>query len=130
MCGICGVVQFDTKPVAPELLGSMMASLAHRGPDGEGSVFRGGKGFPTGPAVALGHRRLAIIDLSTNASQPMTNEDESLWMVFNGEVYNFNALRTRLQAQGHSFRSNSDAEVVLHLYEELGEKCVEERVRP
>jgi len=126
MCGIFGVVQFDTKPVTPELLGSMMASLAHRGPDGEGSVFRGGKGFPPGPAVALGHRRLAIIDLSSNANQPMANEDESLWMVFNGEVYNFNALRTRLQAQGHSFRSNSDVEVVLHLYEELGEKCVEE----
>ena len=126
MCGICGVVNFDGKPVAHDVLRSMMASLAHRGPDGEGTYFNAGGGLSNGPAVSLGHRRLAIIDLSANASQPMTNEDESLWVVFNGEIYNFQELRARLQVQGHSFRSGSDTEVILHLYEELGDKCVED----
>jgi len=126
MCGICGVMHFDGKAVSPDLLRGMMASLRHRGPDGEGMYRNVVDGSIAAPAVGLGHRRLAIIDLSSNAAQPMTNEDESIWIVFNGEIYNFRELRGRLQAQGHPFRSHSDTEVVLHLYEELGEKCVEE----
>jgi len=126
MCGIAGILNLNKAPVSADALRAMTGSLAHRGPDAEGFVFLPNDTHQSPVRIGLGHRRLAIIDLSTNASQPMTNEDESLWMVFNGEVYNFNALRTRLQAQGHSFRSSSDAEVVLHLYEELGEKCVEE----
>jgi len=125
MCGICGIVHFDGGPIAPELLRGMTAVLAHRGPDGEGTFINAATKLPSGPSVGLGHRRLAVIDLSANAAQPMTNEDRSLWIVFNGEVYNFRALQQRLQAQGHPFRSCSDTEVILHLYEELGEKCVE-----
>lgn len=126
MCGICGVVQFDRAPISEDLLRSMAASLAHRGLDGEGTFFSPSVQSSSGPTVALGHRRLAIIDLSANANQPMTNEDGTLWIVFNGEIYNFRELRQRLLAQGHTFRSDSDTEVVLHLYEELGERCVEE----
>ncbi|RJR49549.1 MAG: asparagine synthase (glutamine-hydrolyzing) [Desulfobacteraceae bacterium] len=124
MCGICGFINFDTAPIPSEILQRMTASLVHRGPDGEGTYFRPASG-ENRPGIGLGHRRLAIIDLSANASQPMTNENESLWIVFNGEIYNFRELRTTLQAQGHIFRSNSDTEVVLRLYEEFGEKCVE-----
>lgn len=102
-----------------------MASLTHRGPDAEGSHVNARQASSAGPAVALGHRRLAIIDLSPNGRQPMTNEDDSLWIVLNGEIYNFRELRAQLQSRGHSFCSESDTEVVLHLYEELGEKCVE-----
>ena len=90
----------------------MLTRLAHRGPDGDGLVVRG-------PA-ALGHRRLKVIDLSDAARQPLTNEDESLWLTFNGEVYDFQALRQKLEARGHRFRSHTDAEVLLHLYEEEG----------
>jgi asparagine synthase (glutamine-hydrolysing) len=126
MCGICGVVNFDGRPVEPEVIRAMTASLVHRGPDGEGTYVNSTVAEPRRPAVALGHRRLAIIDLSPNGKQPMTNEDGSLWIVFNGEIYNFRELRARLQAQGHSFRSSSDTEVILYLYQELGEKCLEE----
>jgi asparagine synthase (glutamine-hydrolysing) len=93
----------------------MMAELGHRGPDGEGSYFDG--------PVGLGHKRLAIIDLETGR-QPMTNEDESLWIVFNGEIYNYLELRRDL-VRHHTFRTQSDTEVILHLYEELGERCLE-----
>lgn len=126
MCGICGVVNFDGRPVAPEVLRRMMATLAHRGPDGEGTFFHSGNGSGSGPAVGIGHRRLAVIDLSPNAKQPMSNNDATLWIVFNGEIYNFRELRARLQAQGRAFRSHSDTEVILHLYEELGDRCVDE----
>src|SRR5881628_1190829 len=90
----------------------MTATLRHRGPDDEGV-------WVDGP-VGLGMRRLAIIDLSTRAAQPMTNEDGSLWLVFNGEIYNFQALRRELESRGHTFRSDGDAETVLHLYEMYG----------
>jgi asparagine synthase (glutamine-hydrolysing) len=93
----------------------MMSALAHRGPDGEGAYVDG--------AVALGHKRLAIIDLESG-KQPMTNEDESLWIVFNGEIYNYLELRRDL-LRDHTFRTHSDTEVILHLYEELGERCLE-----
>ncbi len=126
MCGICGVVNFEGMPVAPDVLRRMTASLAHRGPDGEGTFFHSGNDSGSGPAVGLGHRRLAVIDLSPNANQPMSNHDATLWLVFNGEIYNFRELRARLQARGRVFRSHSDTEVILHLYEELADQCVNE----
>src|SRR5574337_1830219 len=94
----------------------MNAALAHRGPDGEGIYVRG--------PVGLGHRRLAIIDLSDDARQPMANEDGSVMITFNGEIYNFMELRKELEGKGHIFRCRSDTEVIIHLYEEMGPECV------
>ncbi len=117
MCGICGVVALDPAArVEERLLRGMAGLLAHRGPDGEGVWTKG--------PVGLGHRRLAIIDLSEAAAQPMANEDETLWIVFNGEIYNFQGLRDDLLRRGHTFRSKSDTETILHLYEEEGEACL------
>jgi asparagine synthase (glutamine-hydrolysing) len=116
MCGICGKLNFDPgEPVEPELVQAMMDRIAHRGPDGAGAFVSG--------AVGLGHRRLSIIDLSTG-DQPMCNEDGSVWVVYNGEIYNFRELRADLQRRGHRFKSTSDTEVIVHLYEELGDACV------
>ena len=116
MCGICGKMNFDrSEPVSPDLLRRMTRVIEHRGPDGEGHYLEG--------SVALGHRRLSIIDLRTGA-QPMSNEDGSIWVVFNGEIYNFEALRRELVERGHQFKSSSDTEVIVHLYEELGDDCV------
>ena len=98
-----------------EEVAAMLRPLRHRGPDGEGVYLDG--------PVGLGHRRLAILDVQ-GGNQPMANETRRVWVVFNGEIYNFNALRTTLQAAGHTFRSRSDTEVILHLYEEYGEDCV------
>ena len=117
MCGIAGILYRDAaRPVALELLARMSAVLAHRGPDDAGIHRRGG--------VGLVHRRLSIIDLSPAGHQPMTNEDESCWIVFNGEIYNFLELRPGLLQRGHRFRSQSDTEVILHLYEEHGVECL------
>src|SRR5947207_1888758 len=100
MCGICGKLQLrNDSRVEPELLDRMMEAMSHRGPDGKGR-------YTDGP-VGLGHTRLAIIDLNTGA-QPMCNEDKSVWIVFNGEIYNFQELRDRLAKQGHTFSSSSD----------------------
>ncbi len=116
MCGIAGYLRRDAgAELDAAVLPSMAAALAHRGPDGEGF-------WSDGP-VGLAHRRLAIIDLATGG-QPMANEDETLWIVCNGEIYNYRELRRDL-ARHHTFRSQSDTEVVLHLYEELGERCLE-----
>ncbi|HEY7568542.1 MAG TPA: asparagine synthase (glutamine-hydrolyzing) [Gemmatimonadaceae bacterium] len=116
MCGIAGIVSRD-RSRAPDVEGLrvMMETLAHRGPDGEGEWIDG--------PVALGHKRLAIIDLETGR-QPMSNEDGSIWIVFNGEIYNYVELRREL-VRHHRFRTQSDTEVILHLYEELGERCLE-----
>jgi asparagine synthase (glutamine-hydrolysing) len=117
MCGICGVFALD-RTLAPRLQSSihdMASTLAHRGPDGQG-VF-------TDHVAALGHRRLAIIDREGGA-QPMSNEDGSCWIVFNGEVYNHHALRRQLIKRGHVFRTRSDTEAILHAYEEFGTACV------
>jgi asparagine synthase (glutamine-hydrolysing) len=114
MCGICGVVGFGNA----DLVRRMRDSLAHRGPDSAGDVFF------TRENVGLGHRRLRIIDLSPDADQPMTQEDGTIWIVFNGEIYNFSELRQDLEKRGHRFKSRSDTEVILHLYEELGAACI------
>ncbi len=118
MCGILGTVD-SRHPIAAEVFDSMLDTLAHRGPDG-----RGVRSFDEG-RVRLGHRRLAIIDLSAAGAQPMANADGSLWLTFNGEIYNYRALREQLAKQGHAFRSQSDAEVIVHAYEEWGERCVQ-----
>jgi len=114
MCGICGIVDFDGCPVDAKTIHRMADTLWHRGPDGAGYHFE--------PHVGLGHRRLSIIDID-NGRQPISNEDETIWTVFNGEIYNYLDLRSQLQSKGHIFRTNSDTEVIVHLYEELGEEC-------
>ena len=116
MCGICGKLTIDGSPVEEDLLRRMTSALAHRGPDAEGSYLACGRGR----SVGLGHRRLSIIDLSEAGRQPMSNEDRTLWMVFNGEIYNFRSLRDELERKGHRFSSKTDGEVILHLYEEEG----------
>jgi asparagine synthase (glutamine-hydrolysing) len=117
MCGIVGKLNFDRQqPVNADLIGRMTGMIAHRGPDGNGK-------YVSGP-IGLGHRRLSIIDLSNSGSQPMCNEDESVWIVFNGEIYNFQELRDRLLESGHTFRSTTDTEVIIHLYEEYGVDCL------
>ena len=116
MCGICGKLNFDRlEHVNADLLSQMTHALLHRGPDGGGE-------FRSGP-VGLGHRRLSIIDLNTGA-QPMSNEDGSIWVVYNGEVYNFQQLKKDLEASGHKFKSATDTEVIVHLYEESGPESV------
>jgi asparagine synthase (glutamine-hydrolysing) len=117
MCGIAGVARLDGLPVTPEMVGSMNATIAHRGPDDEGIWVEGG--------VGLGNRRLAIIDLTPAGHQPMCNEDGRVVITYSGELYNFLELRAELQAAGHQFRSNSDTEVLIHAYEEHGIKCFE-----
>jgi asparagine synthase (glutamine-hydrolysing) len=118
MCGICGKLNFDrTAPVDPDLLGRMLATIHHRGPDDDGRYISA--------PVALGFRRLSIIDLS-GGHQPLSNEDGSIWTVFNGEIYNYVELRERLLAKGHFFKTQSDTEVLVHLYEEYGEEMVRE----
>ena len=120
MCGICGIIDLDGKPVRKEIISHMCATLIHRGPDGEGVYISS----QSKPSAGLGHRRLKIIDLTEAGHQPMTNEDGSVWLTFNGEIYNYQQLRKDLRDKGHQFRSNTDAEVVLHLYEDFAEDCL------
>lgn len=115
MCGICGYVQPDPTSTDRSVLENMNAALSHRGPDGDG--------FYRQPGVGLAMRRLAIIDVA-GGDQPIANEDESLWIVYNGETFNFPELRSRLEERGHRFRTNTDTECVLHLYEDHGIDCV------
>ncbi|GAB6284247.1 MAG: asparagine synthase (glutamine-hydrolyzing) [Methanoregula sp.] len=116
MCGIAGQYSYHGGTPDTRLLSRMAARIAHRGPDGEGTYIKG--------SIALAHRRLAIIDLSPDGSQPMTNEDGSLRLVFNGEIYNFVGLREELVKKGHRFHSKSDSEVILHAYEAWGTGCL------
>jgi asparagine synthase (glutamine-hydrolysing) len=117
MCGICGKLNFDpSAKVSRGLLESMADTIAHRGPDDEGY-------YASGP-VGFGFRRLSIIDLSSG-HQPLSNEDETVWVVFNGEIYNYLELRQELQQKGHRFKTKTDTEVIVHLYEEFGAGCVE-----
>ncbi|OGV57064.1 MAG: asparagine synthase (glutamine-hydrolyzing) [Lentisphaerae bacterium GWF2_52_8] len=111
MCGIAGILNIDGVPADREILAAMNAAQLHRGPDSDG-IFCDG-------ALGLAHRRLSIIDLSGGA-QPLCNEDKSVWTSFNGEIYNYPELRAELQRKGHCFKTNSDTEVIVHLYEEHG----------
>ncbi len=117
MCGIIGIFNLNSQPVNQELLTKMTRLLSHRGPDDEGIYISGKVGF--------GHRRLSIIDLSPLGHQPMSNEDESIWITYNGEIYNYRSLRNELQKNGHQFKSQTDTEVIIHLYEEKGVDCLE-----
>jgi asparagine synthase (glutamine-hydrolysing) len=115
MCGICGVFETqDEKIVQKSTLKAMADTIRHRGPDDDGFYVCGG--------VGLAHRRLSIIDLA-GGHQPLSNEDETVWIAFNGEVYNFEELNRQYLSSGHQFRTRSDTETIVHLYEELGEEC-------
>jgi asparagine synthase (glutamine-hydrolysing) len=117
MCGICGFYEYKThKPVDAQVLGDMLNALYHRGPDDSGGYLD--------KDLALGMRRLSIIDLS-GGRQPISNEDGSIITVFNGEIYNYRNLREQLQSRGHTFLTASDTEVIVHLYEDFGEDCVQ-----
>ena len=120
MCGICGELRFDGRPPREADLVAMRDRLLHRGPDSDGIYVS-----PSGGG-GLGFRRLRIIDLTPNASQPMANEDGTVWLIFNGEVYNFQDLRKHLVARGHRFRSQSDSETIVHLYEEKGADAIDD----
>jgi asparagine synthase (glutamine-hydrolysing) len=115
MCGISGIYQPAGAPIEPETILAMTSAIRHRGPDDEG--------FYVADRIALGMRRLSIIDLE-GGKQPITNEDGSVVVVFNGEIYNYRELREELRARGHKFASAGDTEVIVHLYEEFGEDCV------
>jgi asparagine synthase (glutamine-hydrolysing) len=121
MCGICGVVRIDGGEIDPARVTRMRDVMAARGPDGAG--------LSQGPGFVLGHRRLAIIDLSEAGHQPMTNEDGSIQIVLNGEIYNFADLRPELEAAGHCFRSRTDTEILIHGYEAWGLEGLLKRVR-
>ena len=116
MCGIAGVFYRDGQKAEERVLREMAAQIRHRGPDGEGAKAFDGAG--------LAHRRLSILDLSDAAAQPMPSEDGSVWIAFNGEIYNFQALRAELVAKGHTFKSTGDTEVIVHLYQEEGPDCI------
>ncbi|MDD5673594.1 MAG: asparagine synthase (glutamine-hydrolyzing), partial [Chitinivibrionales bacterium] len=115
MCGIAGIAYHDRRPVSPELLRRMSQILAHRGPDDQGEFIAEG--------IGLSHRRLSIIDLKTGR-QPLYNEDNSLVIIYNGEIYNYRELRRDLERFNHRFRTNSDTEVVLHAFEQWGPECL------
>ncbi len=118
MCGICGIAAPAklNRSVDESLVKQMRDRLAHRGPDDAG-IFRGG-------SVGLGHRRLSIVDLG-GGGQPMSNEDDTIWIAFNGEIYNHRDFRPVLEARGHRYRTSSDTETIIHLYEEYGPRAVE-----
>jgi len=117
MCGIAGKFNFDPdRPIDRARLSAMTTVIAHRGPDSDG--------FYVADGIGLGHRRLSIIDLSTG-DQPLANEDGTIWIVFNGEVYNFAEIRAELEAHGHRFRTHSDTEVIVHAYEQWGDRAVD-----
>ena len=114
MCGICG--KFSTHEVSLPEIKRMAEVIRHRGPDDEGFYIK--------PPIGLGHRRLSIIDLD-GGKQPISNEDDTIWIVYNGEIYNFPVLKKELEEKGHRFKTHTDTEVIVHLYEEYGERCVE-----
>ncbi|MEP6568710.1 MAG: asparagine synthase (glutamine-hydrolyzing) [Acidobacteriota bacterium] len=114
MCGIVGIVRNDKSDVDQALVGRMCAAIKHRGPDEDGFYFKG--------AVGLGMRRLAIIDLKSG-QQPIHNRDRTVWVVFNGEIYNYRELREKLEKLGHTFYTNSDTEAIVHAYDQFGADC-------
>jgi asparagine synthase (glutamine-hydrolysing) len=115
MCGICG--KYSPSGVKTEELNAMLDTIVHRGPDDSGCYVHAN--------IGLGSRRLSIIDLNTG-NQPISNEDGTIWVIYNGEIYNYPTLRMQLESKGHLFHTNSDTEVIVHLYEEVGEHCVEQ----
>ncbi|MBI3758528.1 MAG: asparagine synthetase B, partial [Deltaproteobacteria bacterium] len=117
MCGICGVIHFDNSPVVPANLARMVETIHHRGPDDSGGWADGN--------VGLGNTRLAIIDLSPAGHQPLSNETGDVWIAFNGEIYNFQPVRDDLMKRGHTFRSRTDTETIVHLFEERGIECLQ-----
>src|SRR5262249_28790696 len=138
MCGIAGVLALNGSSIDPDILQRMNDLQLHRGPDGEGFLLGWpeaggfhhqflrnacGQGTSTRAQVGLGHRRLAIIDLSDLGLQPMTSGNRHTWIVFNGEIYNFQELRTELQARGHVFATRTDTEVLLWAYLHWGTDC-------
>jgi asparagine synthase (glutamine-hydrolysing) len=116
MCGIAGIVRWNGSPIPEHEIRGMCSAIVHRGPDDEGVYL--------GDGVALGMRRLSIIDLE-GGHQPISNEDGSVWIVFNGEIYNYRELRQGLEQRGHVFKTDSDTETIVHLYEESGARCVD-----
>ena len=116
MCGIVGKLNFNGQSVPHDLIRAMADTVVYRGPDDEGCYASHG--------IGLGQRRLAIIDLNRDSTAPLSNEDGSLWIVFNGEIYNFHSLRAELIQLGHTFRTGSDTEVIIHLYEQYGVECL------
>src|SRR4051812_27745989 len=117
MCAISGILKYQRgDSIDPEVLARMTDSMIHRGPDARGEYIDGNLG--------LGHRRLSIIDLA-GGDQPIANEDGSVIVVFNGEIYNYAGLAATLSARGHQFRTRSDTETIVHAYEEYGDKCVD-----
>jgi len=116
MCGICGFVNFNGEPVSKAILEKMNRALIHRGPDDSGTLLDG--------AVAMAMRRLSIQDVD-HGHQPVGNEDQTVWIVFNGEIYNSPELRDQLQGEGHTFSTRSDTEVIVHQYEDSAENCVD-----
>ena len=115
MCGITGIFEFERhQPIPEALVHRMNETIIHRGPDDEGIY--------TGPGIGLGFRRLSIIDVA-GGHQPIANEDGTLWVMLNGEIYNYPELRKELDARGHRFATRSDTETIVHLYEEYGEGC-------
>jgi len=137
MCGIAGIFRRDRRPVDADVLVRMTRSIVHRGPDEEGYFLnrldaagcyagvplRGLRGRDGDGSVGLGHRRLSIIDLATG-QQPLSNEDGTVWITFNGEIYNFAELRRELESRGHAFRTHSDTEMIVHAWEEWGPEAV------
>jgi asparagine synthase (glutamine-hydrolysing) len=119
LCGICGIINTDTnRKVDGNLIERMCSVLSHRGPDDAGIYLKDNMGF--------GHRRLSVLDVTRAGHQPMTNEDRTIWLVFNGEIYNYCELRKELENKGHIFSSSSDTETIIHLYEEKGIECLQD----
>ena len=119
MCGICGLLKLPgQKPISRDMLQQMSDLISHRGPDDAGTYVS------PNADIGLANRRLSIIDPSDSGRQPFTNEDGNIWVVYNGETYNYAEMRSYLQDRGHSFHSNTDTEIIAHLYEEHGVDCV------
>ena len=106
MCGICGKLDFSGKGLSESLFRKMCQTLSHRGPDDEGILID--------PPIGLGHRRLSIIDVSSAGYQPMSSEDDRIWIVFNGEIYDFLKIREELKSKGHILKSRTDTETIIH----------------
>ena len=117
MCGIAGIYNLNSEPVSQELLKQMCDIMRHRGPDDEG--------YYVDDSIGFGHRRLSIIDLSSAGHQPMCNDDDTIWIVYNGEVYNYLELHEELIKKGYSFKTETDTEVIIKAYEEWDTACLD-----